>query len=103
MTVTNASLRTVGDFLADAVARLRASGSPTPRLDAELLVAHVVDRDRAWVLAHPEAELADAERFVALVERRASARNSPTVRWVAPVTVMTRPRDRPGDAPDRPR
>ena len=72
MTVSGATHRTVGDFLADAVARLRASGSPTPRLDAELLVAHVVDRDRAWVLAHPEAELADAERFVALVERRAS-------------------------------
>jgi len=72
MTVTGATHRTVGDFLADAVARLRASGSPTPRLDAELLVAHVVDRDRAWVLAHPEAEFADAERFVALVERRAS-------------------------------
>ena len=72
MTVTGATHRTVGEFLADAVARLRASGSPTPRLDAELLVAHVVDRDRAWVLAHPEAELADAERFVALVERRAS-------------------------------
>ena len=72
MTVTGATHRTVGEFLADAVARLRASGSPTPRLDAELLVAHVVDRDRAWVLAHPEAEFADAERFVALVERRAS-------------------------------
>jgi len=72
MTVTGATHRTVGEFLADAVARLRASGSPTPRLDAELLVAHVVDRDRAWVLAHREAELADAERFVALVERRAS-------------------------------
>jgi len=72
MTVTGATHRTVGEFLADAVARLRASGSPTPRLDAELLVAHVVDRDRAWVRAHPEAEFADAERFVALVERRAS-------------------------------
>ena len=72
MILTGATHRTVGDLLTDAVARLRAAGSPTPRLDAELLVAHVVDRDRAWVLAHPEAELADAERFVALVERRAS-------------------------------
>jgi len=64
--------RTVGRVGADAIGSLRASGSPTPRLDAEVLLAHVADRDRAWVLAHPEAELeADAVlAFRAALARR---------------------------------
>ena len=58
--------------MSEAADRLRASGSPTPRLDAEVLVAHVAGRDRAWVLAHPEAELeADAAlAFRAAHDRR---------------------------------
>lgn len=63
---------TVGAAVTDATARLRAAGSPTPRLDAELLVAHVVDRDRTWLLAHPEASVTDAARLAHLVERRAA-------------------------------
>jgi release factor glutamine methyltransferase len=63
---------TVGAAIGEATARLRASGSPTPRLDAELLVSHVTERDRAWLLAHPEAGLSDAARLGALVERRAA-------------------------------
>ena len=43
------------DLLEPAVARLRASGSPSPRLDAELLLGYVLGVDRAAVLAHPEA------------------------------------------------
>ena len=72
MTATGASQRSVGDLLTDAVVRLRASDTPTPRLDAEVLLAHVAGRDRAWVLAHPEAAIPDAEAFAALVERRAA-------------------------------
>ena len=64
--------RTVGRVGSDAIDRLRASGSPTPRLDAEVLLAHVACRNRAWVLAHPEAELeADAvHAFRAALDRR---------------------------------
>ena len=65
-------IATIGPFLTDATERLRAAGSPTARLDAEVLVAHVTGRDRAWVLAHPEANL-DAETASALraaVDRR---------------------------------
>jgi release factor glutamine methyltransferase len=65
---------TVGPFLADATERLRAAGSPSARLDAEVLLAHVTGRDRAWVLAHPEASL-DAEAAGALrtaLDRRAA-------------------------------
>ena len=43
---------TAGSALAAAVERLRGAGSPTPRLDAEILVAHALERDRAWLLAH---------------------------------------------------
>jgi release factor glutamine methyltransferase len=46
---------TVRDLLEPAVARLRAAGSPSPRLDAELLLGYVLGVDRAAVLAHPEA------------------------------------------------
>jgi release factor glutamine methyltransferase len=31
--------------------------SDTPGLDAQVLLAHVLEKPRAWVLAHPEAEL----------------------------------------------
>lgn len=62
---------TVGAGLADAIRALRG-GSPTPRLDAEVLLAHATGRDRAWVLAHPEAMLGDASAvgFRAALARR---------------------------------
>ncbi len=50
--------------LADATARawhlLAAAGSPSARLDAEILVAHAVGRDRSWLAAHPEVTLDQA-------------------------------------------
>ena len=44
-----------------------------PRRDAELLLLHVVCRDRAWLLAHPEARIepAQAAAFLEQVSRRA--------------------------------
>lgn len=45
----------VGQLLVDAVARLRESGSESPRLDAELLLGHAVGVDRTAIVAHPEA------------------------------------------------
>jgi release factor glutamine methyltransferase len=60
---------TVGDLLAGATAALRDSGSPTPRLDAEVLLAHASGCERSWLLAHPEAEVGDA-RFEELLQRR---------------------------------
>ena len=63
--------RSVGAALTEATENLRAAGSPTPRLDAEVLIAHVTGRARAWVLAHPEASL-DGPELPAAVERRAA-------------------------------
>jgi release factor glutamine methyltransferase len=62
------------DLVTAATVRLREAGSPSPRLDAELLVAHAFDRDRAWLLAHPEATLtdADAARLEGWVKRRSA-------------------------------
>jgi release factor glutamine methyltransferase len=52
---------------------LRAAGSPSPRLDAELLVSHAFGRDRAWLHAHPEELLGarEADQLRAWVDRRA--------------------------------
>ena len=57
-----------------AATRLRASDSPSARLDAELLVAHAFGRDRTWLIAHPEAtlETSATERLSELVARRAA-------------------------------
>jgi release factor glutamine methyltransferase len=54
--------------------RLRAAGSPSPRLDAELLVAHAFGRDRAWLHANPEAARGPAElkALGGWLERRAA-------------------------------
>jgi release factor glutamine methyltransferase len=52
---------------------LRVAGSPSPRLDAELLVSHAFGRDRAWLHAHPEETLGarEGEQLRDWVERRA--------------------------------
>lgn len=63
---------TVARALAAATAVLRTAGSPTPRLDAEVLLAHHVGRDRSWLLAHPEAPTLEADAYRALVARRAA-------------------------------
>jgi release factor glutamine methyltransferase len=59
----------VGDLLARATVTLRDGGSPTPRLDAEVLLAHATGSERSWLLAHPEAEV-PSDGFDALLERR---------------------------------
>jgi release factor glutamine methyltransferase len=61
----------VGTALARATVTLREAGSPTPRLDAEVLMAHVLGRERSWLLAHPEAPVPAADGFAAAVARRA--------------------------------
>jgi len=46
---------TVGRLLEDAIARLRSSGSESPRLDAELLLGHAIGVGRTAIVAHPAA------------------------------------------------
>ena len=66
-------MTTVQDELEPAVVALRDAGSETARLDAELLLGHVLGVDRTAVLAHPEAPLGEGQRaaFRVALERRA--------------------------------
>jgi release factor glutamine methyltransferase len=62
----------IGEAIADATNRLRAAGSPSPRLDAEVLLGHVLGRDRAWLIAHATEPLTDREASDAAIDRRAA-------------------------------
>jgi release factor glutamine methyltransferase len=63
---------TTRDALRAAAGRLAAAGCDTPRLDAEVLLAHALGRDRAWLAREGERALdpAQAERFAGLARRR---------------------------------
>jgi release factor glutamine methyltransferase len=63
---------TVGEAIASASRSLRAAGSPTPRLDAEVLLAHVSGRERTWLLAHADESFSHGETFESAVARRAA-------------------------------
>jgi release factor glutamine methyltransferase len=56
------------------LARLREAQVPSFTLATELLLLHVLGRDRTWLYAHPEEQIsaADAERFFVLIGRRAN-------------------------------
>src|SRR5260221_3943370 len=64
----------VRSALKQGLAQLRAAQVPSFTLAAELLLLHVLDRDRTWLYAHPEAQLsaAESEHFFALIARRAA-------------------------------
>ncbi len=66
-------MASVAELLFDAAEHLRSGPhSDRNRADAELLLMHVLERNRAWVLTHAEAippgQL--AARFIKLIERR---------------------------------
>jgi len=67
-------MATIGEHLTAAVDRLRASGSESARLDAELLLAHALGVERTTVLAHPEAAVGPeaAARLLDHLARRAA-------------------------------
>jgi release factor glutamine methyltransferase len=58
--------------LKQGLAQLREARVPSFTLAAELLLLHVLGRDRTWLYAHPEEQLspADADRFFQLIARR---------------------------------
>jgi release factor glutamine methyltransferase len=63
----------VGGLLRDAGQKLTDAGSESPRLDAELLLGHVLGVGRATLLAEPEAQVSadQAAQLDGLIERRA--------------------------------
>lgn len=62
----------VRDVLADAVPRLSRAGVDSPRLDAEVLLAHLLGHDRTWLWLHPDAEVSPPlmDEFAHLLARR---------------------------------
>ena len=89
-------MATIGEHLAAAVERLRASGSESARLDAELLLAHALGVERTTILAHPEgavgpeaaARLARPPRAAARPASRSptSAASRSSTAWPSPST-----------------
>ncbi|MBA3688688.1 MAG: peptide chain release factor N(5)-glutamine methyltransferase [Chloroflexi bacterium] len=86
-----------GRLVGDTAMTLRAAGIPSPRLDAELLVGHAFGRDRAWLHAHPEAELGGGEAtlLAGWIERRAAGEPIAYIRgfkeWLS-LRIATDPR-----------
>jgi release factor glutamine methyltransferase len=62
----------VRNTLKQGLAELREAQVPSFTLAAELLLLHVLGRDRTWIYSHPEQEIPaeNAERFFALIARR---------------------------------
>lgn len=62
----------VGPAINAATQRLEEAHIPTARLDAQVLLAHVLGVDRSWLFAHYEHVLTEdqAEQFMDLVVRR---------------------------------
>jgi release factor glutamine methyltransferase len=60
--------------LKQGLAKLRAARVPSHTLAGELLLLHVLGRDRTWIYTHPEEEIsaADARCFRELIARRSS-------------------------------
>jgi release factor glutamine methyltransferase len=66
--------KSVRALLKFGITQLREARVPSFTLSAELLLLHVLGRDRAWIYAHPEEEVSalDAQRFFVLIARRSS-------------------------------
>lgn len=65
---------TVGEVITDATRRLHGAGSSTARLDAELLLGHLLGRDRAWLVSHRDDGVPSPllVQLAELVDRRAA-------------------------------
>lgn len=68
-------MKLVARGLDEAAARLEQAGSSSARLDAQVLLAHVLGVARSWLFAHPETPLdaAQLQRFDGLVARRVAS------------------------------
>jgi release factor glutamine methyltransferase len=67
-------MTTINDWLAETVTYLDTAKVQTARLDALILLEDCLGRDRAWLLAHPDAELSPIQvvSLKKLLKRRAA-------------------------------
>jgi release factor glutamine methyltransferase len=65
-------MQRIDQVLSDAARAIAQTGAGNPRFEAELLLAHVLARPRAFLFTHPEHEPTEPEqsRFDALLGRR---------------------------------
>jgi release factor glutamine methyltransferase len=70
--VTCANVISLGDILEKAIHRLALAGCDTPRLDAEVLLAHSLGRERTWLYLHLSDLLDEnqVKQFEELLHRR---------------------------------
>lgn len=63
---------TIQELLAQGVQRLTKTGRESARLEAQVLLSHVLGVDRSLLYAYPEREvtLEQAQRYLSLIERR---------------------------------
>ena len=63
---------TIGRALNSARERLHETGSPSASLDAQVILAHVLEVDRSWLFAHHEYTLSadQANAYTELIARR---------------------------------
>ena len=54
-------MKNLKDLLQESIARINTF-SDTPQLDAQVLLAHVIQKPRAWVIAHPEYDVTEKEK-----------------------------------------
>ncbi len=64
---------TIGRALVSVVQRLNESNCENARLDAQVLLAHVLGQERSWLFAHHDYQLTkeEADAYAELVARRA--------------------------------
>ena len=65
-------MQTITALISQATLLLADAGVDSPRLDAELLLAHVLGKERRWLWSYPEAQPSAAEQqaFFGLLARR---------------------------------
>ena len=70
-------MATTGELLDDGAARLRAAGSESARLDAELLLGFAVGVDRTTIVAHHDASVGADAAAAAKSEDRVNSMDEP--------------------------
>jgi len=60
---------TISKWLEDSTAKLKTAGITSARLDAEVLLAYSLDKDRAWLIAHSDEKF-DTGKADELLQRR---------------------------------
>ncbi|HEX2948209.1 MAG TPA: peptide chain release factor N(5)-glutamine methyltransferase [Armatimonadota bacterium] len=65
-------MQTIKSILEQAIAQLTKAGVESPRLDAELLLAHILEKTRGWLWAYHETGISEADKntFFSLISRR---------------------------------